>query len=69
MKIDLTKDELYMLDYQISGNLTKLTAEKEVIHQKLGEEFDGMYDALIRQIRRLKERLYGALATLEDQER
>lgn len=69
MKIDLTKDELYMLDYQISGNLTKLTAEKEVIHQKLGEEFDGMYDALIKKIERLEKKLYAALTTMEDQER
>lgn len=69
MKIDLTKDELYMLDYQISGNLSKLTAEKEIIHQKLGEEFDGMYDALIKKIERLEKKLYGALTTMEDQER
>ena len=69
MKIDLTKDELYMLDYQISGNLTKLAAEKEIIHQKLGEEFDEMYDALIRKIESLHVKLYGALTTREDQER
>ena len=69
MKIELTKDELYMLDYNISGNLRKLTAEKEIIHQKLGEEFDEMYDALIKKIERLEKKLYGALTTLEDQER
>lgn len=69
MKIDLTKDELYMLDYNISGNLSKLTIEKEIIHQKLGEEFDEMYDALIKKIERLEKKLYGALTTLEDKER
>ena len=69
MKIDLTRDELYMLDYHISGNLTKLAAEKEIIHQKLGEEFDGMYDALIKKIERLEKKLHDALTTPEDQER
>ena len=69
MKIDLTKDELYLLDYNISGNLRKLAAEKEIIHQKVGEEFDEMYDALIKKIERLEKKLYGALTTMEDQER
>lgn len=69
MKIDLTRDELYMLDYHISGNLSKLTAEKEIIHQKVGEEFDEMYDALIKKIERLEKKLHSALITPEGQER
>lgn len=69
MKIDLTKDELNTLICSLSGNLTKLAADKRIIHQKLGEEFDEMYDALIKKIERLQERLYGALTAMEDQER
>ncbi len=69
MKIDLTKDELKTLICSLSGNLTKLAVDKRIIHQKLGEDFDEMYDALIKKIERLGKKLYGALTTMEDQER
>ena len=69
MKTELTGDELKTLICSLSGDLTKLAADKRIIHQKLGEDFDEMYDALMKKIERLQEKLYGALTTLEDQER
>ena len=69
MKIDLTRDELKTLICSLSGNLTKLAADKRIAHQELGEDFDEMYDALMKKIERLGKKLYGALNTPEDQER
>ena len=69
MEIELTKDELKTLICSLSGNFRTLATDKRIVHQELGEDFDEMYDALIKKIRRLQERLYGALATMEDQER
>ena len=51
MKTELTCDDMSMLDYNISGNLRKLAAEKEIIHQKLGEEF-----AIIKKDRALRKK-------------
>lgn len=69
MKIDLTKDELKTLICILSVNFRTLATDKRIVHQELGEDFDEMYDALIKKIRRLQEKLYGTLTTLEDQER
>ncbi len=69
MKIDLTRDELKTLICSLSGNFRTLATDKRIVHQKFGEDFDEMYDELIKKIRRLQERLYGALTTMEDQER
>ena len=69
MKIDLTRDELKTLICSLSGNFRTLATDKRIVHQELGEDFDEMYDALIKKIERLEKKLYGALATMEDQER
>lgn len=69
MKIELTKDELKKLICSLSVNFRTLATDKRIVHQELGEDFDEMYDALIKKIRRLQERLYDALTTMEDQER
>lgn len=69
MKMELTKDELIMMQYSLSGNLKKLAAEKRLVHQELGEDFDEMFDTLIKKVERLEIRLYDALTLQEDQER
>lgn len=69
MKIDLTKDELNTLVYSLYGDLRKLEAEKRLTHRELGEDFDEMYEALIKKTEGLQRKLYGELRTLEDQER
>lgn len=69
MKIDLTRDELKTLICSLSGNFRTLATNKRLVHQELGEDFDEMYYALIKKIKRLQERLYAALTTMEGQER
>lgn len=69
MKIDLTKDEMICLYCCLSGNLRKLAANKSRAKQNFGEDLDEMYDTLIQKCTALKRKMYGALTTLEDQER
>lgn len=69
MKTELTKDELNTLVYSLSETISNLKEYQRRDHQRCGEEFDEAYEALIKKIGGLQERLYGALTLLEDQER
>lgn len=69
MKIDLTKDELNTLTYSLVGSIKDLETNKGRAEQSFGEDLDEMYDTLIQKIEGLQRKLYGALTTLEDQER
>lgn len=69
MKIDLTKDELNTLTNSLVGSIKDLEANKGRAEQSFGEDLDEMYDALIQKCMALQRKLYGALTTLEDQER
>lgn len=69
MKIDLTKDELRTLTYSLVGSIKDLKAYKSRAKQRFGEDLDEMYDTLIQKCMALQKKLYGALTTLEDQER
>lgn len=69
MKIDLTKDELNTLTNSLVGSVKDLEANKGRAEQSFGEDLDEMYDTLIQKIEGLQRKLYGALTTLEDQER
>ncbi len=69
MKMELTKDELNMLNYSLSGTLKKLVADKRLVNEQFGEDFDGTFESLIQKCIALEGRIYDALTTLEDQER
>ena len=69
MKIDLTKDELNTLTNSLVGSIKDLEANKRRAEHSFGEDLDEMYDTLIQKCTALQKKLYGALTTLEDQER
>ena len=69
MKMDLTKDELHRLTYGLVGSIKDLEANKRLAEQNFGEDLDEMYDTLIQKCTALQRKLYGALTTVEDQER
>ena len=69
MKIDLTRDELYTLVRCLIRVIWGLEMDKRRLNQIFNEEFDEMYEALIREYTALRRKLEFMLTTLEDQER
>lgn len=69
MEINLTKDELIILQYSLYGSLRNLVANKRRVNEQYGEDFDAMFESITQKYMALIGRIYDALTLLEDQER